>query len=99
MHWWTSFSLQVANKNPAKGREEEALDEGEFITFYFSLLKRPDIEEVFTKYAHDDRMTAEDLSNFQKYEQKDEMLEEECKRIIKAFEPTPDKTTFSLEGE
>jgi hypothetical protein len=43
-------SFQRANKTRSlKAREEEALDESEFVAFYYSLLKRPELDEVFIK--------------------------------------------------
>lgn len=59
---YTRFPFQAANKKKSKGREEEALDQEEFIAFYYSLLKRPELEGVFRKYAgKDGRMSAQDL--------------------------------------
>ena len=78
-----------------------SLDQDEFVAFYYSLLKRPELEEVFMKYAkqrEDGRMTVEDLVKFQKDDQKTEMLEEECEKIIEAFEPMPGAQSMSLEG-
>ena len=96
--------FDVANKNPAKHREDEALDQDEFLAFYYSLLKRPELEDVFFKYAKTEsesgslRLSAEDLAKFQCEEQKHEMLEEECEKLIRAFEPNPDVKSLSLEG-
>ena len=45
------FCQQRANKNRStKAREEESLDEDEFVGFYYSLLKRPELDEVFIRY-------------------------------------------------
>lgn len=42
--------FKAANFVKAKGHEsEEALDETEFVTFYYSLLKRPELDEVFIR--------------------------------------------------
>jgi hypothetical protein len=42
----------TANERKAKGKkEEEALDEEEFITFYYSLLQRPGEEEKIGKFV------------------------------------------------
>ncbi len=43
-------------------------------------------------------MSADDLMRFQCEQQGEEMLLEECEKIIKAFEPIPGFNTFSLEG-
>ena len=87
--------LQKANKIQSKGREEEALNQEEFVAFYYSLLKRPEIDEVFLKYAKmdDAKMSAEEMAKFMKEEQKEEMLEEECLQLIKAFEPKPNQVS------
>ena len=43
-------------------------------------------------------MTAEALLDFLKEEQKDDLAIEECKEIIKNFESSEDKTSFTKEG-
>ncbi len=43
-------------------------------------------------------MSPDDLMRFQTEMQGEEMAYEECERIVKAFEPIPGNTTFSLEG-
>ena len=43
-------------------------------------------------------MTPEALLNFLKDEQKDDLAIEECKEIIKNFESSEDKTSFTKEG-
>ena len=71
------------------------------MAFYYSLLKRPELDEVFLHYAKknsDGRMTLDDLVEFQRVEQKEEMLREECEKIIEAFEPKPNQTSLSMEG-
>ncbi len=46
------------------------------------------------------RMTAENLSDFMKEEQKVEMAVEECEKLIEAFEPMPDdRKALSMEGK
>jgi hypothetical protein len=46
------------------------------------------------------RMTAENLSDFMKEEQKVEMPVEECEKLIEAFEPMPDdRKALSMEGK
>lgn len=72
------------------------------MSFYYSLLKRPELEEVFVRYTKDNsdgRMNAKDLMRFQLKEQKREMIEEECQKIIEAFEPMAGFKTLSMEGE
>ena len=44
------------------------------------------------------RMTAENLADFMKKEQKIEMVIEECEKLIEAFEPTQDRSSLSMEG-
>jgi len=96
--------FNAANKNKSTKDQKEALDEEEFVAFYYSLLKRPEIEAVFFKFAGKDGpgpvgMSAKELAIFQKDVQKEELLEEECQKIISAFEPVPGSLTFSLEGK
>ncbi len=98
--------FDAANKKKAKGEEKEALDQDEFVSFYYSLLKRPEIEDVFLRFATvnkdkegvEIRMSADDLNRFQAEQQREELLLEECDKIIKAFEPIPGYDSFSLEG-
>ena len=55
---------------------EDSLNEAEFVAFYYSLLKRPEVEEVFIKYATNTvaasspKMTVSDLMDFFSKEQK-----------------------------
>ena len=44
------------------------------------------------------RITPEALFDFLKEEQKDDLAIEECKEIIKNFESSEDKTSFSRDG-
>lgn len=95
--------FRTANKNRAKQREVEALDEGEFVAFYYSLLKRPELDEVFIRYSTSSqgkgpRMSAEDFSKYMKEEQNVELVSEETHKIIEAFEPSEDRTSLSMEG-
>lgn len=110
-----TISLQAANKDKAtKKGEKEALDQSEFIAFYYSLLRRPELDDIFIKYIckkrkdGDDRpnedgtdmmMTAEVLADFLSTEQKVDMTTEECQEFINAFEPRAMKSTLSLEGK
>ena len=83
---------------------EDSLNEAEFVAFYYSLLKRPEVEEVFIKYATNTvaasgpKMTVSDLMDFFAKEQKNPMASAECHRLIEAFEPMKDKTSLSIEG-
>ena len=102
--------FEAANKKKArKEGEEEALDESEFICFYYSLLRRPELDEIFINYvtnkdqqngglSTDLRMTPSDLSKFLNDEQKVEMSVEECEKFIAAYEPTHDRSSLSMEG-
>ena len=109
-----TISLQAANKDKAKKGEKEALDQSEFIAFYYSLLRRPELDEIFIKYickkrkdgddtpnedGTDMMMTAEVLADFLSTEQKVDMTTEECQEFINAFEPRAMKSTLSLEGK
>ena len=84
---------------------EDSLNEAEFVAFYYSLLKRPEVEEVFIKYATNTmaasgpKMTVSDLMDFFAKEQKNPMASAECHRLIEAFEPMKDKTSLSIEGK
>ena len=93
----------AANERKATRKEkEEALDEEEFVTFYYSLLQRPELDDVFQRYTHDSpdgRMRPEDLAEFMKREQKVELLDEECEKIIEAYEPVAKRNkSLSKEG-
>ena len=94
--------FMAANTRKAESRkEEEALDEEEFVAFYYSMLERPELDEIFQTYSKDSpdgRLRPEDLFRFQKCEQKEELAIEECEKIIKAFEPVKDRETLSKEG-
>ena len=94
--------FQAANTRKAVGqKEEEALDEEEFVTFYYSMLDRPELDGVFQKYSKDSpdgRLRPEDLAEFQMREQKVELAVEECEKIIKVFEPVKGRETLSKEG-
>ncbi len=51
------------------------------------------------RYSDSGRMSAEHLRRFQQECQKEELLDEECQQLIKAFEPRQGQKTLSLEGE
>ncbi len=86
----------------ANNEEDKVLDDTEFVQFYYSLLKRPELDSIFQKYAskqpNGPRITTEDLVRFFLEEQKSDQLAEECSQLIKAFEPTKDKSSLSPEG-
>merc|ERR1712029_673163 len=98
--------FQQANKVKAnRPKEEEALDADEFLTFYYSLLRRPELDRIFLEYVSDKvsksaKMTAADLARFLLLEQKCEVPVEECQKFIEAFEPTSDRdqSLLSMEG-
>ena len=49
-----SQAFVQANEVKATRRgEEEALDETEFLKFYYSLLKRPELDKIFQQYVSD----------------------------------------------
>ena len=66
------------------------MDEDEFVAFYYSLMRRPVVDELFTKYPKgaagpaDGRMTPAALLQFLQEEQKEEKaVMEVCQEIIK----------------
>ena len=65
----------------------QTLNEDEFVAFYYSLMRRPVVDELFTKYtngAADGRMTPAALLQFLQEEQKEEKeVVEVCQEIIK----------------
>ena len=87
------------------GATEDSLNATEFVAFYYSLLKKPEIEEVFIKYATNNaaqsgpKMTPSNLMNFFTNEQKSELSPEECQQLIEAFEPMKDRSSLSIEGK
>jgi len=92
------------NTDKSKSRKDrgQVLDEEEFVAFYYKLMNRPEIDEIFRRYSKNStkegRMTPEALMNFLKEEQKDDIAIEECKEIVKNFESSNDKSSFSKEG-
>ena len=81
--------------------EDSSLDEEEFVKFYYGLLRRPELDEMFieyTKTTDSSRMTPEDLMKFMSNVQKIYISKEESIQIINGFEPTNDKSTLSNEG-
>ena len=59
----------------------------------------PKVFKKYTKDNEDGRMTAQNLADFHLNEQKEELLIEECEKIVKAFEPEPNSTTMTMDGE
>ena len=53
---------------------------------------------IYIPTTQEGRMTPEALMNFLKEEQKDDVAIEECKEIVKNFESSNDKSSFSKEG-
>ena len=39
------------NKSKSRKDKHEALDPEEFVSFYYSLLRRPELEKVFARFA------------------------------------------------
>jgi hypothetical protein len=78
----------------------QVLSEEEFVQFYYLLMERPDIEEIFRVYADSatKRMTPERLARFFAEEQKMVLGAEECAAIIRNHEPTEDKSVFTQLG-
>ncbi|QQP34885.1 Phosphoinositide phospholipase C, partial [Caligus rogercresseyi] len=72
----------------------------EFVSFYYSLLQRPELEKIYEVYAKSSgKISAGDLATFFLKEQNTEMLQLECEQIIEAYEPSSkSKRCMSLEG-
>jgi len=97
------FNEANTEKTNANSKEKgQVLDEEEFITFYYKLMRRPEIDEIFMRYTKNsgkaNRMTPEALLEFLKEEQKNDLAMEECIEIIKNFESSANKTSFTKEG-
>ncbi len=80
----------------------QVLSEEEFVSFYYHLMQRPEIEDIFTLYADEsggERMSPQALGRFFSEEQKMERMGlDECLAIIRNHEPDEDKTAFSRLG-
>lgn len=98
----TLFDEANTEKTNESSKERgECLNENEFVNFYYKLMRRPEIDELFLKYTKNEegnRMTATSLRDFMVEEQKDDLAIEECREIIKNFESSSDKKTFTKEG-
>ncbi|KAL4224544.1 phosphatidylinositol phospholipase C [Mactra antiquata] len=83
--------FNAADCRRVKG-EKPTLDREEFVQFYNMLTERPEIEELYRKYAKDiGYMTASDLQMFLSQEQKENgVTMERCKEIIVVYEPQPE---------
>jgi len=93
------FNQANTDKGDLNNKDKgQVLNEDEFITFYFKLMSRPDIEKIFEKYSTNGRMSIENLVAFFNNEQQFAMGQEECKGIIRTHEVGDDKTGFSKEG-
>ncbi|XP_052801173.1 1-phosphatidylinositol 4,5-bisphosphate phosphodiesterase delta-4-like isoform X2 [Mya arenaria] len=80
--------FNAADTHRVKG-EKPSLDRDEFVQFYNMLTERPEIGEIYMKYAKDvGYMTAADLQMFLRNDQKEEVVSlERCKEIIVVYEP------------
>merc|ERR1719509_182375 len=97
------FDESIREKTDPKPKEKgEVLDIKEFVTFYYKMMRRPEIDLIFKKYSSldgkSDRMSSSELMKFAKLEQKEDVGKEECEQIINNFESTDDKSSFSIEG-
>jgi len=97
------FDESIREKTDPKPKEKgEVLDIKEFVTFYYKMMRRPEIDLIFKKYSSldgkSDRMSSSELMKFAKLEQKEDVGKEECEQIINNFESTDDKSSFSVEG-
>eukprot|EP00096_Caligus_rogercresseyi_P012558 TRINITY_DN5303_c0_g1_i1.p1 TRINITY_DN5303_c0_g1~~TRINITY_DN5303_c0_g1_i1.p1 ORF type:complete len:822 (-),score=236.70 TRINITY_DN5303_c0_g1_i1:21-2336(-) len=90
------FALANKQGNDANS----SLSESEFVSFYYSLLQRPELEKIYEVYAKSSgKISAGDLATFFLKEQNTEMLQLECEQIIEAYEPSSkSKRCMSLEG-
>jgi len=102
------FDESNTEKNGPKYKGKEGLDENEFVTAYKKISHKfmihQEIEKIFQKYSTKDgntnsaRMIPADFIKFTKIEQKEDLTLETCVEIIKTFEFSEDKESFSSEG-
>ncbi|XP_075527977.1 1-phosphatidylinositol 4,5-bisphosphate phosphodiesterase delta-1-like isoform X1 [Dermacentor variabilis] len=80
--------FNAANFKKHKVSGEDVLDRDEFISFYHSLLSRPDIDAIFKTYAGHSMnvMGPDQLQKFLTQEQKINVSLADCKRIIENYE-------------
>ncbi|CAB4063787.1 PLCD [Lepeophtheirus salmonis] len=65
--------------NGTQGKPDASLSESEFVSFYYSLLKKPELEKIYRKYAKtNSKISVDDLTRFFMNEQNTEMLKIEC---------------------
>ncbi|XP_043245587.1 1-phosphatidylinositol 4,5-bisphosphate phosphodiesterase eta-2-like isoform X28 [Amphibalanus amphitrite] len=84
--------FQAADTDKRTKGDQPALDEREFVTFYHSLLKRPDLEAIFQRYSNGELlMTSEELADFLRGEQKMNVTSDFCREMIETYEPSESK--------
>lgn len=85
-HCRTLFN--AANYKQHKVDGEDVLDREEFVTFYHSLLSRPDLDAIFKTYAGHTMnvMGPEQLHRFLTHEQKMDVSFADCKKLIEKYE-------------
>jgi len=85
--------------DPAAKEKGEVLNEDEFVDFYYKLMRRPEIDEIFGRYSNkDQRMPPEAFLKFLTEEQKEFLILEECRELIRSFESSEVKSSFSKQG-
>lgn len=82
--------FNTADTRKTKG-EKPTLDSEEFVKFYNLLTERPEIEELFLKYAKTTgHLTPSDLHMFLLHDQQEvNTTEENCRELIAVYEPQP----------
>lgn len=95
--------FNLADTNNHIGPEgEPSLDAKEFVQFYQLVMKRPEVEEIYHRYARSAReMTVQELQNFLKKEQDAaDVTLDDCKNLIDAFEQSELKSSgrISIHG-
>jgi len=96
------FNEANTELNDKSSKEKgQVLNEDEFVAFYYKLMRRKEIDEIFLKYAgNSNRMSPENFLEFLKQEQKvdSEFPLKECREIVKNFESSKEKVSFTKEG-
>ncbi|XP_072180700.1 1-phosphatidylinositol 4,5-bisphosphate phosphodiesterase delta-4-like [Diadema setosum] len=99
--------FQVANTQSAQTKKgkvrTDALNEDEFVEFYRIITRRPELYEIFKKYAGDDEYwTPGEFLEFMHQEQKRmEVTTEWCASAIEKYEPNQefrDKKIMTMDG-
>jgi len=98
-----SLNVSPADSECVKQQmESQKLDVEQFIELYNRLSKNKELEELFRKYdGNRQYMTADELSQFFRAEQNDEISPETAKHIIASCEPCPelkDRERLSVAG-